>query len=205
MWGSACVAAKSGNTGVFGGSFDPIHLGHLLIAQDACEAFGLDRVCFVPAAQSPLKSAAPGASDAHRLGMVAAAIEDYPQFEALDIELTSGGISYTVGTTRQLRERFPDEELYLIIGADQAAQLERWHDIETLATMAQFLVVERPGFDTQARPAHRIENLRLHHIDGHLFEISSTEIRERVAAGQHIDFLVHPRVQQYIHKHQLYR
>ncbi len=199
------MAAATCKTGVFGGSFDPIHLGHLLIAQDACEAFGLDRVLFIPAAQAPLKSTAPGALDRHRLGMVAAAIEDYPEFEALDIELASGGVSYTVETIRRLSEERPGEALYLIIGADQAAQLDRWHAIEELAALAQFLVVERPGFDPEARPSHDVKGLRLHHIDGHLFEISSTEVRDRVAQGRRIDFLVHPRVQAYINKHQLYR
>ncbi|MGF1449206.1 MAG: nicotinate-nucleotide adenylyltransferase [Opitutales bacterium] len=199
------MSAATCKTGVFGGSFDPIHLGHLLIAQDACEAFGLERVLFIPASQAPLKSTAPGASDRHRLGMVAAAIEDYPEFKALDIELASGGVSYTVDTVRRLQQQRPGEALFLIIGADQAAQLDRWHAIEELADLAQFLVVERPGFDPEARPSHAVEGLRLHHIDGHLFEISSTEIRERVARGHRIDFLVHPRVQAYINTHKLYQ
>lgn len=174
--------------GFLGGSFDPVHFGHLIAAQDALEQHRLDRLILVPAAQSPLKSSEVQTSSEDRLALLRAATEWDRRFEISDFELRKGGISYTIDTVRHFKTEFPDDRLFWIIGGDQLPKLELWREIEELAKLIEFIFLERPGHPVKARP--EVPGLRLHRCDGHLVEISSTELRERVRRGLSLDYFI---------------
>lgn len=174
--------------GFLGGSFDPVHFGHLIAAQDACEQYKLDRVFLVPAAQAPLKPQDVQSSADDRLAMVKAAVEWDHRFEVSDYELRKGGMSFTIDSARHFRSEFPDDELYWIIGGDQLPKLHLWKDVEKLALLLEFIFLERPGHPI--KPMQPIQGLRLHRCDGHLVEISSTELRDRVRKGLSLDYFV---------------
>jgi len=175
-------------TGFLGGSFDPIHIGHLVAAQDALEQCALDRVILVPAAQAPLKPNDVQCPAADRLAMVRAAVEGDKRFEVSDYELRKGGVSYTIDSARHFKNQFPHEQLFWIIGGDQLPQLHKWKDIAELAKLVDFILLERPGHPAQLHA--EIPGLRLRRCDGHLVEISSTELRARARAGRPLDYLV---------------
>jgi len=189
--------------GLYGGSFDPVHFGHLIVAQESYERFGLDRVIFIPAAQSPLKPGAVSASAADRLAMVRAAIEDDPRFAVSDIELRRGGMSYTLDTVKELKSRYPGDTFYWIIGADQAARLPEWHAIEQLAEVLEFIAVDRPGSPPLA-PAS-VPGLRVHRLESRLIDISSTELRERARRGLPLQHFIPHKALVYLKAHCLYR
>jgi len=189
--------------GFLGGSFDPVHFGHLLAAQDAYEQYHLDRLILVPAAQAPLKPNEVSSSSEMRLAMLRAAVEWDSRFEISDIELRRGGLSYTIDSARHFRELYPNDELYWIIGGDQLPQLYLWKDIAELATLVQFIFLERPGYPVRA--ALGVHGLRLHRCDGHLLAISSTELRERVRRGLSLDYFVPHNTIMIIKKQSLYR
>lgn len=197
--------------GILGGTFNPVHLGHLILAQDACELFELAKVLFVPCAQAPHKSATVLASSEHRLAMLQAAIEDDPRFEVSDLELQRGGISYSVDTVRELKSRQPHAELCFIIGSDSLAELHLWKDVETLLTLCRFMILSRPGTDDETgwRQVRRLpspwpDRLLAQSRTGHRVEISSSNIRHRVAEGLSIRYLVPPAVEMYVVEHHLY-
>ena len=179
--------------GIFGGTFDPPHTGHLLAASDAIEAYALDRVLFVPAAGQPLKSAIV-AAPSDRLAMVRLLVGDDPRFEVDPIEIERGGLSFTVETLRALRERFEAGRmakgdglkvaLVLLLGADAAATLPQWREPEAVASLAEIVVLPRGG----ARA-----------------DVSSTEIRERLRDGKSIRGFVPESVEAYITSKHLYR
>jgi nicotinate-nucleotide adenylyltransferase len=181
--------------GLYGGTFDPIHHGHLILARAAMESLGLSRVLFIPNFISPHKLDWTPAPPSLRLAMLAAAIAGEPRFEIDDCEIRRGGPSYTIDTVSLMKERFGDAGLYVLIGGDNTADLAAWHRIGELERMAKFVVFtrgsERPG------PSH-IE------IDRRI-EISSTEIRARSAAGESIRYLVPEAVLEIIREHDLYR
>jgi nicotinate-nucleotide adenylyltransferase len=189
--------------GFLGGSFDPVHFGHLLAAQDAYEQHGLDRLILVPAAQAPLKPTDVQSSAEDRLAMLRAAVEWDHRFEVSDLELRRGGVSYTIDSARHFRAVYPNDELYWVIGGDQLPQLHQWKDIGELATLVEFIFLERPGFPVKAWPA--IPGLRLHRCDGHLVAISSTELREREKHDLSLDYFVPHKVIQHIRQRRLYR
>lgn len=189
--------------GFMGGSFDPVHFGHLIAAQDALERGGLARVVFVPAAQAPLKPGAVQASAEARLGMLRAALDGDARFEVSDYEVRKGGLSYTIDTVRHMRERFSGDELAWVIGADQLGRLHLWKDIGELVTLVEFVVLARPGWVPRRR--EDIEGLRLRWCDGHLVQLSSTEVRERVKAGRPVDFLMPHKTVEYVRENGLYR
>ncbi len=194
--------AVEGPVGLFGGSFDPPHVGHLIMALDALERGGLGRVFFVPAARSPLKSWEAGAGPVEREEMVRLAIMGQPRFSILDWELEAGGTSYTIDTVRRFRERFPQAEPHWILGADQYAQLKRWHLIDELVRLADFLVVARPGAEDPAPdlPTEvRVRFLPMRQID-----LSSTEVRQRCAAGLPLTPFVPTAVAGFIKSRRLY-
>ena len=198
--------------GIFGGSFNPVHMGHLVVAQDALELFNLDRVLFVPCNRPPHKSPTGLVDGPHRLAMLEAALEGDLRFEASDIELSRGGISWSVDTARELRLRFPAAELVFIIGADSLLELHLWRESAELLKLCEFVTVVRPGTDMDALqqlelklPAPWPERLMGNVRVGHLVGISSTDIRCRVAEGLSIRYLVHPAVEMYIAEHSLYR
>jgi nicotinate-nucleotide adenylyltransferase len=189
--------------GFLGGSFDPVHFGHLLAAQDVYEQYQFDRLILVPAAQAPLKPKEVQSSLEDRLVMLRAAIEWDKRFEISDIELRRGGVSYTIDSVRHFRAMFPDDELYWIIGGDQLPRMNLWKDIEELARIIEFIFLERPGHP--AKPTPEIPGLRLHRCDGHLIEISSSELRDRVRRGLSLHYFCPQKVINHIEARQLYR
>lgn len=189
--------------GFLGGSFDPVHFGHLLAAQDAFEQHQLDRLILVPAAQAPLKPNDVQSSSEDRLAMLRAAIEWDKRFEISDVELRRGGVSYTIDSARYFRELYPQDELYWVIGGDQLPKLHLWKDITELARLVEFIFLERPGYPVKARPD--LPGLRLHRCDGHLLAISSTELRERTRRNLSLDYFVPHKAIVYIKEHSLYR
>jgi len=189
--------------GFLGGSFDPVHFGHLIAAQDAYEQHRLDRLFLVPAAQAPLKPQEVQSSAADRLAMLRSAVEWDRRLEVSDYELQKGGMSYTVDSVRHFRRQFPNDQLYWIIGGDQLPKLHLWKDIQELAREVEFIFLERPGHPAKIAPA--IPGLRLHRCDGHLVEISSTELRERARRGLSLDYFVPHRAIVHIREKGLYR
>jgi len=188
--------------GFLGGSFDPIHLGHLVAAQDAFEQHALDRVVLVPAAQAPLKPGDAQCPAGDRLAMVRAAVEHDARFEVSDYELRKGGVSYTIDSARHFKARFPDDTLYWIIGGDQLPRLHKWRDIGELVKLVEFIFLERPGHPAKMHAT--IPGLRLHRCDGHLVEISSTELRERIRQNRALDYFMPRKVIEMIRKKGLY-
>lgn len=185
-----------------GGSFDPVHLGHLCAAQDALEHMELDKILFVPAAQAPLKQAGVRASDAHRLGMLRCALEHFDRFEVSDFEILKGGVSYTLETVRHFRQVYPHDRLFWIIGADQLARLHLWMRAEELVRLVEFVCLERPGHALQAPSS--LPGLRWHRCPGHLLDISSTEIRARAGRGQSLDCFMPHKAVVYLRENALY-
>jgi nicotinate-nucleotide adenylyltransferase len=186
-------------SGLLGGSFDPVHHGHLIAAARAAEALGLERVLFVPCARQPLKAAGPQASAAHRKAMLGLAIAGLPLFALETMELERKAPSYTVDTLRALRERCPGERFVLILGADAAAELPRWRNADEVARLAEVAVLTRPGAPEVA------SSLVRHVVATPAIEISASEIRARCLAGKSIRFLVPDAVAEYIGAHGLYR
>jgi len=187
---------------VFGGSFDPVHLGHLLLSELAREQLSLERVVFVPAAQGPHKDVAPRANNEQRLAMLRLAIEDRTEFTVDDCELDRGGVSYTIDTVRQLIKRF-GEQPCLLIGADNLNELLTWREIETLTKLVTFAYAPRPGsLVLEEKP---LLNMRVERIAMPLFAVSSTEIRRRAATGRSLRYQVPEAVRSYIMEHGLYQ
>ena len=176
--------------GLFGGSFDPVHLGHLLVAQAAMEELGLDRLFFIPAAQSPFKPENKPAPDDARLQMLRLALAGKTNCEIDDQEIRRGGISYTVDTLRGYAARFPGANLFYLIGADNAAKLNEWREPEELARLAEFVAVPRPGGGPCVFPPP----FRGRSLQGFPLGVSSSQIRVRVQAGLPIASLVSPAV-----------
>lgn len=189
--------------GFLGGSFDPIHFGHLLAAQDAFEQHKLDRLILVPAAQAPLKPNDVQSSSEDRLAMLRAAVEWDQRFEISDVELRRGGMSFTIDSARHFRALYPNDELYWVIGGDQLPKLHLWKEVIELAKLVEFIFLERPGYPSKSRPD--IPGLRLHRCDGHLLAISSTELRERTRKNLSLDYFVPHKAIVYIREHSLYR
>ena len=181
--------------GIFGGTFDPIHQGHLILARDAIEQLQLDELLFIPAAISPHKlDRTPTPADA-RVEMLRAAIEGEPQFCLDTLELQRPAPSYAVDTVEALRIRKPDAQFVYLIGEDNVARLSTWHRFAELSQMVQFAVLDRTGLKTE----HPFPTVRRH------VDISATDIRNRVARGQSIRYLVPPAVGKIIRERQLYR
>ncbi len=197
------VAGLHVKIGFLGGSFDPIHFGHLLAAQDAYEQHKLDRLIIVPAAQAPLKPNETQSTSSDRLAMVRAATEWDTRFEVSDFELSRGGVSFTIDSARYFRSLYPNDELYWVIGGDQLPKLHLWKDIGELAKLVEFIFLERPGYPVKATPD--IPGLRLHRCDGHLLAISSTELRDRTRRGLSLDYFVPHKAIVYIRQKGLYR
>jgi len=189
--------------GFLGGSFDPLHFGHLVAAQDAFEQLQLDRLFFVPAAQAPLKPNEVQSSADDRLALLRAALDSDPRFELSDFELRKGGLSYTIDSVRHFRAQFPHDQLYWIIGGDQLPKMHLWHEIGELVRLIEFIVLDRPGHPIDATPA--LPQMKLHRCQGHLIEISSTEVRDRVRRGQPLDYFIPHKAIVQIEEKRLYR
>ena len=188
--------ALKARVGVFGGTFDPVHVGHLAIALAALEAVPLERVLFVPARRSPLKDRDPLASVADRVTMLEAAIAGEPRFSLSRVELERDGLSYTVDTLDALRSQ---GELFLILGSDALADLARWRRPDRIRELATILVAARPGAP-EPDPVHRARA-----FDAPRLDISSRELRARAARGMSLRYLVPDAVWEHITKRGLYR
>ena len=186
--------------GLFGGSFDPVHRGHLLVAEAAREELELDRVFFIPAARSPFKPANEPAPDPLRAAMLRLALGGQTWGEVDEQEFHRGGVSYTVDTVRAYAKRFPDAELFWLIGADNVAKLPEWHRATELAALTQFVAIPRPGETAISFPAPFCGRM----LKGFPFGVSSSQIRARVKAGLPIAQLVPATVAETIRNHQLY-
>lgn len=186
--------------GIYGGSFDPVHLGHLLVAQAAREELDLDRLFFVPAAQSPFKQAAAPLPGKLRAQLLRLALSGVPWCEVDTQELDRAGVSYTIDTVRNYTTRFPKAKLHCLIGADNVATLPQWRLAEELATRVQFIVIPRPGQPEVPipKPFHGIM------LRGWPLGVSSSNIRARIKAGKSIDHLVPRPVAEFIRNNRLY-
>jgi nicotinate-nucleotide adenylyltransferase len=184
--------------GVYGGAFDPPHLGHLVAAADACDALGLHHLLWIPSAVHPLKAVRTAADV--RLEMVRAAIAGDPRFAADDLELRRTGPSYTVDTLRALRARLPDAELFFLTGADNLADLPRWREPDEIVRLATLAVVSRAGDVLPPDAPYPAVAVTVTRVD-----VSSTEIRRRVAAGLSIRYLVPEAVRAVVEREGLYR
>jgi nicotinate-nucleotide adenylyltransferase len=205
------AGAQNQKIGLLGGSFNPVHWGHLWLARDAIEAFGLDAVWLIPCAQPAHKPVAELAPAAQRLAMLEQAVAEDEALQVSRVELERPGVSYTVDTLRSLRAAHPGVDWHFIIGADTLPELPSWKAIDELLGLCRFITMRRPGMpDTatlQARirlpepwPRRLMEGL----FEGHLIDVSSSEIRNRVAAGRSIRYLVPAAVETYIHEQGIY-
>ena len=187
-------------TAILGGTFDPVHVGHLLMADEVLSHGGYERILFVPARVPPHKSHLPAASPAQRLAMLELATADRPEFAVNAFEIERNGLSYTVDTLRHLTETGAiHEKPGLIIGEDLVSGFEQWRDPDAVAALADLILVRRPG--AEGATFHRPHTL----LDNLVLEISSTEIRDRIARGVTYRYLVLPSVYNYIEQHRLYR
>ncbi len=198
---------------LFGGTFDPVHIGHISVAADAAEQIGAEKVVFIPAKRSPLKGFLPKGGDEHRLAMIALAIAENEKFEVSDFELNQPAPSYTLETVRKFqRDYASDIAVYWLVGADGVDDLQHWHAIEELIDTCNLCTMCRAGCEPPDYGKfegiwgrRRVEKLQRNIIQTPLIDASSTEIRRRLAVGDDISDLLHPAVAQYIRRHGLYR
>ena len=182
--------------GLLGGTFDPPHIGHLLVAEEVFHALDLDEVWFVPSNDPPHKEAS-NTNVKHRVEMTQLAIESNPHFKVNTIEMERSGISYTYDTLNELIHQYKDTKFYFIIGGDMVEYLPKWHRIEELVELVTFVGVKRKGHDLQS--PYPIER-----VDIPIFEVSSTFIRERVNQGGSTKYMLPEGVESYIKEHSLY-
>jgi nicotinate-nucleotide adenylyltransferase len=189
--------------GIMGGTFDPLHIGHMMAAEAARDTYGLQEVWFMPSHIPPHKHEA-GVSGEDRLAMVQEAVKNHEAFCTLDWEVVRGGVSYTYETIRRLQEEYPHFDLYFIIGADMVQYLPKWNEIEELVQRLTFIGVGRPGtpLDLDALPDFIAKKVLL--ADMPLVDISSTMLRERAAAGKSIRYMVPEAVFDYVQRSGLY-
>jgi len=206
--------------GILGGTFDPIHLGHLLLAESCREALSLDQVWFLPAAVPPHKQHRQLTAAAQRVEMLQLAIGGHPAFLVCDHEIARGGVNYTVDTLAHLAAAEPGRELFFLLGADSLRDLPSWKDPARLCQLATVVTVHRAstGQDSAATgqeidltglaplvAADRLEAIRRHQVHMPRIDLSSSEIRERVSRGQSIRYRTPRAVEAYIEAHRLYR
>jgi nicotinate-nucleotide adenylyltransferase len=188
--------------GVLGGTFDPIHNAHLLLAEQAREQLGLKRVLFVPAGDPWRKAFRRVVPAEHRLAMTKLAVEDDPGFVVDDCEIRREGATYTADTLRELHKRHSRDELFLLLGEDALADLPFWREPDAIAELASIVVAPRGGVVLPELPfdADRVVRIKMPYL-----EISSTDLRARAKAGRSLRYLVPPAVEAYIKEHKLYR
>ncbi len=188
--------------GLYGGSFNPPHLGHLLLAETVREHSGLDTVVFIPSDIPPHKQREHLAPGEHRLAMVERAIAGNPRFECSDTEIRQGGTSYTIRTVNDFRERYPNSGLFLIIGIDNLIDFKSWKSQDELLEKTTLLVFDRPGFRRDDVPRDLLRHA--HFVPTPLIGISSSDIRLRIKGGKSIRYYVPDSVAEYIKENRLY-
>jgi nicotinate-nucleotide adenylyltransferase len=187
--------------GLFGGRFDPPHFGHLLVAQEALEVLALDEIWFIPAQSPPHKDAEVGAE--HRFNMTLLATASAPEFKASRLEIERGGPSYAFDTVMEVRRRLPSVKPVFITGVDAYRYIDTWHRALELADAVEWVAISRPGYSLEGVEEPFRSRVRL--LEGLKVEISSTEVRRRLAAGRPVRYLVPELVESYLVKHHLYR
>ncbi|MDK9709774.1 nicotinate-nucleotide adenylyltransferase [Acidaminobacter sp.] len=204
------METKGKRIGLMGGSFDPIHYGHLVLAEEMRTRLSLDQVIFIPVGRAPHKHADKMTMPRQRYEMVMLATLDHPDFEVSSIETDREGVTYSHETVSQIvRESSPEDKFFFIAGADTLMELESWRSVETLLKMVTFVGAARPGTD-QAVLLQKMEQLQQRYSASVKIEelpeldISSTDLRKRIALGQSVKYLMPETVAQYIVKHQLY-
>lgn len=195
--------------GIMGGTFNPIHNGHLEIARQAMQGFGLDRVLFLPSGTPPHKHGSSLLDREHRFKMVELAVAGQPGFEASDLEVRRPGVTYTVDTLTQLTNLYPNCALYYIVGSDTLFDLHTWREVDRALELCSLVAVPRPGCrrENLVRQALRLRErfgVMVYLMDEWGPDISSTQIRARVALGEPLEGLVPPAVAEYIEKQHLY-
>jgi len=188
--------------GIFGGTFNPPHLGHLIVAEHVRIEYSLDRVMFMPASIPPHKLREQLVSSEHRAAMLRLAIQDNPNFDISQTELERGGISFTIDTLRELTKTHSEDHLFLLIGMDNLLEFHTWKSPHEILDVATVVVMTRPGFTTTENPLLKNEVLKICIVPE--IAISSREIRKRIKEGKSIHYLVPDTVREYIRKHQLY-
>lgn len=197
--------------GIAGGSFNPVHFGHLLAARAFQEQFLLERVMMVPSARPPHKDLKGMAAEKHRYIMTRMAVCDDPVFEVSDIEMTRPGLSFTVDTVAYLRRVYPQAALHLLLGLDAALQISTWKEPERLASLChRIVIVNRPGcepsdWEDRIRASSPLFAGKIRHLEIPAVDISSTDIRQRISNGQPVSYLLPAAVEEYISLHGLYR
>ncbi len=215
MWSSSTIPAVEGQpagadpgrpTGILGGTFDPVHRGHLAAAEQLLTA-GLDAVWLMPNAEPPHRREKPVASGAHRLRMVELALADRPGLSACDLEVRRGGRSYTLDTLRELAAAFAGRRFVWLLGADAAMRIRQWYRADALLASGQFLIFNRTSLELSVEALTALgfprDRTRLVRIDSPA--VAARDIRERLGRGQPVDGLVPPAVAEYIRVHGLYR
>ncbi|MBE0575974.1 MAG: nicotinate-nucleotide adenylyltransferase [Desulfuromonadales bacterium] len=211
-------------TGILGGTFNPIHLAHLRIAEEVQQACDLDRLLFIPAAEPPHKDVAGQVSFEHRLAMVKAAIRDYPKFQVSDLEIRRSGKSFSVDTLEILRKQDPQGERFFIVGLDSYRDIASWKDFTRIFSLSHLVVMTRPGvalsdpldplpvaaredfcYDSDAEIIRHKSGNNVIFLKETYLNISSTKIRQMLSTGQSIRHLVAPAVADYIQEHGLYQ
>ncbi len=193
--------------GIMGGTFDPIHYGHLVTAEAARFEFGLERVIFIPAATPPHKQKKTISDSEHRYRMASLAVNSNPFFSVSALEIERGGLSYTVDTLKTLQQIYPLAKLFFITGADAVLELLNWHDVNELFSLCHFIAATRPGYDLEDKLTAWPEEMR-QHISTFMvpaLAISSTDIRGRVQEHKPIKYLLPEEVEQYIFSNKLYQ
>jgi nicotinate-nucleotide adenylyltransferase len=189
--------------GILGGTFDPVHVGHLVLAEQARVQLALDRVLFLPAAVPPHKQHLAITNAKTRLDMLSIAVGGNPAFEISTVEIDRAGVSYTIDTLESLQSQNPDSELWLIVGADTINDVPNWRRPDDVVQIAFFGVAGRPGFPLS--PPASLPKLRLSPIQMPLLEVSSTYLRAQVASGGSVRYLIPAGVEAFIRAQQLYR
>ncbi len=197
---------------LFGGTFDPIHIGHTTVAGAAAERIGAEQLIFIPAKRSPLKGFWPGAADQHRLAMIKLAIAERDNFSVSDYELTKPAPSYTLQTVRSFQAEYGQAAIYWLIGADTVDDLQHWYAIEELIDCCNLCTMYRAGCEApdyrkfqKLWGAERVEKLQRNIIPTPLVDISSSEIRRKLAEGGDVSAMLDPAVAEYIKSHGLYK
>lgn len=202
---------KTQKIGIFGGSFDPVHLGHTGLAADAMEQLSLDKVVFIPAGRQPFKLDKKLTSGKARLDMLKLATEELDGVEISPYELESEGVSYTYLTMRVMQERYGDRaKLYFITGTDAFLKIEKWTNAEELLRSYSYVIGTRPGYRQEElqRCIEQVQSLygtEIVHIDNVQIDASSTEIRQRLQRGQSVSDIISETVERYIREHGLYK
>ncbi|MDQ7092260.1 nicotinate-nucleotide adenylyltransferase [Desulfosporosinus sp. PR] len=201
---------KIGKLGIMGGTFDPIHYGHLVAAEMARSEFNLSKVLFIPTGIPPHKNRSDISAGELRLEMVKRAIQDNPDFTCSALEIERQGPSYTVDTLRILSRDWPEHELFFITGTDALREIFSWREAEEILTLIQFIGAARPGFDAsdfleQVQQEHPDSLEKIHYLEVPALAISSTDIRYRVKHCQPIRYLLPEPVRLFIQEHNLYR